>query len=63
MERVTKNRIRENMNVKLLIIKDIKDKQLVWFRYVQRITETRTSKEILQWMPEGRRKRGEIRKS
>lgn len=63
MERVTNNRIREIMHVKHSIIDDIKNKQLIWFGHVQRMPETRIPKQISQWRPAGRRKRGRPRKS
>lgn len=63
MDRVTNERIREIMNVKHTIVEDIKDKQLVWFGHVQRMTDLRIPKQIMQWKPGGRRKRGRPRRS
>lgn len=63
MERVTNERIREIMNVEHTIVEDIRDKQLVWFGHVQRMTDLRMPKKIMQWKPGGRRRRGRPRRS
>jgi len=62
MERIPNERIREIINVKHTIVDDIQDKQLVWFGHVQRMPETRIPKQVIQWKPGGRRKRGRPKK-
>jgi hypothetical protein len=37
---------------------DIKTKQLQWYGHVQSMEEGRLPKEVLEWRPSGRRKRG-----
>jgi len=63
MEKVTNIRIREIMKVKHTIADDIMDKQLVWFGHVQRMEITRIPKQIIEWKPGGRRRRGRPRRS
>lgn len=63
MERIPNERIREVMKVKHTIVDDIQDKQLIWFGHVQRMPETRIPKQVMQWKPGGRRKRGRPRRS
>jgi hypothetical protein len=46
------------MNVTRSLLKDIKTKQLQWYGHVQRMEEGRLPKEVLEWRPSGRRKRG-----
>lgn len=44
-------------------IEDIKTKQLIWYSNEQRMSEERILKQILNQNPQGRRKRGRLRKS
>jgi hypothetical protein len=67
-ERVTNTnskptRIREIMGVKHTIINDIKTKQLVWYDHVQRMPDDKIPKQVLNWRPYGRRRRGRLRRS
>jgi hypothetical protein len=45
------------------IIEIIQKKILHWYGHVKRMSEERTPKLIMDWMPEERRKRGPIRKT
>lgn len=63
MEKITNERIREIMGVKHSVVEDIKVNQLKWYGHVQRMTNDRLPKQILNWTPTGRRKRGRPRKS
>lgn len=47
------------MNGKHSVVYDMKNKQLI----EQRMSETRSPKQNLQWMPEGRRRYGRCRNS
>ena len=40
------------------LLDDIKTKQLHWYGHVQGIEEGRLPKEVMNWRPPGRRKRG-----
>ncbi|KAJ8952322.1 hypothetical protein NQ318_017216 [Aromia moschata] len=63
LERIKNERIREVMGIKQTIVEEIRVKQLKWYGDVQRMTQERLPKQILEWTPEGRRKRGRPRKS
>jgi hypothetical protein len=45
-------------NVTRSLLDDIKTKQLQWYGHVQRMVEGRLPKEVMEWRPSGRRKRG-----
>ena len=55
-EKITKNVIREKMNVKNFVLDYIKYKQLNSYDHVQRMDEERLLRKILEWCPSGRRK-------
>ena len=46
------------MNVTRSLLDDIKTQQLKWYGHVQRMEEGRLLKEVMEWRPPGRRKRG-----
>ena len=46
------------MNVKRSLLDEYKTKQLQWYGHVQRMEEGRLPKEVMKWLPPGRRKRG-----
>ena len=62
-DRVRNEEIREIMNVTHTIVDDISVNQLKWYGHVQRMNEERLPKQVLNWAPHGRRKRGRPRKS
>ena len=45
----------------VVILDDIKTKQLQWYEHVQRMEEGGLPKEVMKWSPPGRRKRGRPR--
>jgi len=63
MERVTNERIRQIMKVQGTIVDDIGTQQLRWYGHVQRMSGDRLPKQILEWTPQGRRRRGRPRRS
>ncbi|XP_045480901.1 uncharacterized protein LOC123685289 [Harmonia axyridis] len=63
LERFTNNRIREIMGVTHTITQDIKINQLRWYGHVRRMEDQRLPKQILDWTPQGRRKKRRPRKS
>lgn len=63
LERIRNDRVREVMNVTHTITEDITINQLKWYGHVQRMGEERLPKQLLNWVPQGRRKRGRPRKS
>ncbi|XP_057670224.1 uncharacterized protein LOC130902259 [Diorhabda carinulata] len=63
LEKISNDRIREIMKVQHTITEDIRMNQLRWYGHVQRMPEDRIPKQILNWAPQGRRKRGRPRLS
>ncbi|XP_030750470.1 uncharacterized protein LOC115878198 [Sitophilus oryzae] len=63
LDRVRNERIQNIMEVKHRITDDIKINQLRWYGHVQRMEESRIPKKILNWTPQGKRKRGRPRRS
>ena len=63
LDRVRNERIQNIMGVKHRISEDIKINQLRWYGHVQRMEENRIPKKILNWTPQGKRKRGRPRRS
>lgn len=57
-ERITNQRIREIMKVGQTIIDEVQRRQLVWYGHVERMNNGRIPKQILQWVPTERKKRG-----
>jgi hypothetical protein len=59
MERIKNEHIKEIMGVKgKLDIIDIIKKRLQWDGHIKRMPDERIPKLIMEWIPEGRRKRG-----
>jgi hypothetical protein len=50
--------IKQKMNVTRPLLDDINTKQLKWYGHVQRMEEGRLTKNVMEWSPPGRRKRG-----
>jgi hypothetical protein len=65
MERINNEHIKDIMGVKGKsdIIDIIEKKSLQWYGHVKRMAEERISKLIMEWIPEGRRKRRRPRKT
>jgi hypothetical protein len=57
-EKVRNGTIREVMEVGKKIIEVTEEKRLRWFGYVKRMSGNRLSLKILEWEPEGTRRRG-----
>ena len=57
-DRVRNDRVRQIMEVENDIVFDVMTKQLVWYGHVNRMTEERLPKKMLDWVPPGRRRRG-----
>ena len=56
-------RIREKMDAQDTILDDITRKQLIWYGHVERMNPTRLPKIMINWKPEGRKKRGRPRRT
>jgi len=57
-DKIKNNVIKKKMKVTRSLLGYIKTKQLQWYGHVQRMEEGRLPKEVLEWRPSGRRKRG-----
>ena len=55
--------IREKMNARDTILDEITRKQLIWYGHVERMDRTRLPKIMVNWKPEGRKKRGPPRRT
>ena len=57
-ERIRNVKVREIMGVEKDIVHDIRSKQLVWYGHVRRMADDRLPKQVFDWVPPGRRRRG-----
>jgi hypothetical protein len=57
-EKVRNVTIREVMDVRKDILEVIEEKRLRWFGHVKRLPGNRLPRKILEWEPEGTRRRG-----
>ena len=55
--------IRENINKKDTILNEITRKQFIWYGHVERRVPTRLRKIMINWKPEGMKKRGRPRRT
>jgi hypothetical protein len=60
-DKILKHVITEKMGLENSALDDIQSKLLIWYRHVHRMAGNRWPKEVLEWMPQGRRKRGRPR--
>ena len=58
LDRKTNEYIRHKMNKQDTILDEITRKQLVWYGHVDRMDPSRLPKIMINWKPEGRKKRG-----
>ncbi|XP_044749747.1 uncharacterized protein LOC123310346 [Coccinella septempunctata] len=63
LDRVRNESILDIMKVDHRVTDDIKEKPLRWYGHVQRMGDERLPKQVLHWMPHGRRRRGRPRLS
>jgi hypothetical protein len=62
-EKIRNVTIRQQIGLEETIIKEIKQNQLTWYGYVQRMAEGRLAKITLEWMPKQKRARGRPKKT
>jgi hypothetical protein len=55
--------LEKKMNAQDTILDDIIRKQLIWCGHVERMDRTRLPKFMINWKPEGRKKRGRPRRT
>ena len=58
LDRKANEHIREKMSQQDTIFDEITRKQLIWYGHVDRMDPTRLPKIMINWKPEGRKKRG-----
>jgi hypothetical protein len=57
------NILEEKMNTPDTILDEITRKQLIWYGHVERMDPTRLPKIVINWKPEGRKKRSRPRRT
>jgi len=57
LDRKTNECIREKMNAQVTILDEMTRKQLIWYGHVERMDPTRLPKIMINWKPEGGKKR------
>jgi hypothetical protein len=62
-DRIRNVTIRQQIELKETVIKEIEQNQLTWYGHVQRMTEGRLPKIALKWMPKQWRARGRPKKN
>jgi hypothetical protein len=63
LDRKTKEYIREKMDAPDIILDEITRKQLIWYGHFERMDPTLLPKIMINWKPEGRKKRGRLRRT
>ncbi|XP_030748906.1 uncharacterized protein LOC115876990 [Sitophilus oryzae] len=63
LEKVRNEEIRRITKKEITIIEEIQKKQLIWYGHVNRMGEERLPKNIMKWIPTGKRKRGRPRET
>jgi hypothetical protein len=63
LDRKTNEYIREKMDALDAVLDEINRKQLVRYGHVERMDPTRVPKIMINWKPEGRKKRGRPRRT
>jgi hypothetical protein len=51
------------MNINTTIVEDIRTSQLRWYGHVVRMERERLPKQVLLWIPQGRRRKEKLRRS
>ncbi|XP_044760299.1 uncharacterized protein LOC123317755 [Coccinella septempunctata] len=57
-ERIRNETVKEMMGIEGTLMDDIEKRQLIWYGHIQRMSETRLPKQVMNWQPAERRKRG-----
>ena len=63
LDRVRNEDIRREMEVEGDILDEVQRKQLVWFGHINRMEEGRLPRQVMNWVPPWRKKRGRPRRS
>ena len=62
-DKIRNEDIRQQMGIEGTIVNDIEQKQLIWYGHVQRMHNERIPKQVIHWIPPGKRKRGRPKKT
>lgn len=57
-DHITNEAIKQRMGIEGGIMKDIEQKQLTWYGHIKCMPDSRLPKQILEWQPVERRRRG-----
>lgn len=60
-DHIRNDSIKQQMGIEGSIVTDVEAKQLTWYGHVQRMPATRLPKQVMEWQPTQRRKRGRPR--
>ena len=52
-EKITNDRIGEVVQVTHMVVGEIKNRQLMWYGNVQKMSETQIPKQVINWKPSG----------
>jgi hypothetical protein len=63
LDRKTNEYIRRKMDAQDMILDDITRKKRIWYCHVERMDPTRLPKIVIHWKPEGRKQRGNPRRT
>jgi hypothetical protein len=58
MDRIRNKTIRTKLGMKKNILQEIEEQQLRWYGHVMRMDDCRTARQVADWNPQGKRRRG-----
>jgi hypothetical protein len=58
MDKIRNETIRTKMRIKKNIVQEIEEQQLRWCGHVKRMEDGKIVKQVAEWKPQGKRKRG-----
>jgi hypothetical protein len=58
MDKIRNEAIKTKMGIKKNIVQEIEEQQLRWYGHVKRMEDGKTVKQVAEWKPQGKRKRG-----
>jgi hypothetical protein len=58
MDKIRNEVIRTKMGIKKNIVQEIEEQQLRWYGHVKRTEDGKIVKQVAEWKPQGKRKRG-----
>jgi hypothetical protein len=58
MDKIRNEAIRTKMGKRKKVVQEIEEQQLRWYGHVKRMEEGKIVKQVAEWKPQGKRKRG-----